>query len=712
MTKKDVVEFLFNISGEVNIVSEFSEDQRADLIERVLNGYDTDVQSRKAWYDSAVDGFELVNQITEEKTYPWVGAANVKYPLITVAATQFAARAYPNIIAGPEIVKAKVKQPDPSGQLAKMSDDLIKHMSWQLLEEMEEWEAETDKLLHALPIVGTYFRKTYYDDALQRNCSYIVSPLKVVVNNDSRSLETARRVTHEIELSKNDVIERERSGAFEKNVAEKMKSTNDQDTELFLEQHCWFDLDGDGYEEPYIVTIHRDSQALCRVVPRFDEIIPSADGKEVAKITGGSYFTKYSFIPNPEGKFYDLGFAHLLGAVNHSVNTLFNQMLDAGALANLQGGFIGKSVRIQQGNSRFQPGEWKMVEAVGGALKDNVFPLPTRDPSPVLFQLLGLLNDMAMKIASVTDVMTGDSPGQNVPATTTLAMVEQGLKVFTSIYKRIHRALHFELKKLQALNHRYLPSAGQTFMAGGQARTVTPDQYDPKNVEFVPVTDPANSSQTVALARANALMQTLQINPTMTGKVEILRQYYEAVGLTPEELMKVLPPQEIKPPPPAPEMLKVQAETKAIEASLQLQFMKEQREMMKTAAEVEKIKTECIKNIADAEAKEAGSQIDQYTADTQRVMSHLTFEERQRRANAQRQSGPSAGAEPTQNVEEPTGDQGVPEMGGSTPKPVPGPAPERLDIESKLGGGDSPENLNAVGANIRAEFNNNPESLG
>lgn len=712
MPKRDNVEYLFSIAGESNLADKFSEDQKADLIERVINGYETDTQSRRQWYDSAVDGFELVNQIAEEKTYPWVGAANVKYPLITVAATQFAARAYPNIITGPEIVKAKVKRPDPSGQLATGAADLVKHMSWQLLEEMEEWEAETDKLLHALPIVGTYFRKTYYDGALQRNCSYIVSPLKVVVNNDSRSLETARRVTHEIELSKNDVIERERSDVFSKGVADKMKSTNDQDTEIFLEQHCWYDFDKDGYEEPYIVTVHQPTQSLCRIVPRFEEIIPSADGKEVAKITGYSYFTKYSFIPNPEGKFYDLGFAHLLGALNHSVNTLFNQMLDAGALSNLQSGFISKNVRILQGNARFQPGEWKMVEGIGGALKDNVFPLPVRDPSPVLFQLLGLLNDMAMKIASVTDVMTGDSPGQNVPATTTLAMVEQGLKVFTSIYKRIHRSLHYELKKLQALNFMHMPEGGQSFMSGGEARVVTPQQYNPRDIEFVPVTDPANSSQTVALARANALMQTLQMNPTMTGKVEILRQYYEAVGLTPEELQKVMPPQEIKPPPPSPDMLKIQAETKALEANIQLQFLKEQREMMKTAAEVEKIKTECIKNIADAEAKEAGSQIDQYTADTQRVLSHMTFEERQRKANEQRQPATPAGEEPIQNMEEPSGDQGVPEMGGGAPPALPEQPNNGLDIESRLGGNDSAPDLNATGADIRADFNRNPESLG
>lgn len=709
---KDKVEYLFSIAGELNVVDEFSTEQRADLVERVLNGYDTDVQSRKQWYDAAVDGFELVNQVSEEKTYPWVGAANVKYPLITVAATQFAARAYPNIIAGPEIVKAKVKRPDPSGQLALAAADLTKHMSWQLLEEMEEWESETDKLLHALPIVGTYFRKTYYDDALQRNCSYIVSPLKVVVNNDSRSLETARRVTHEIELSKNDVIERERSGAFTKNIVENMKSTNDQDTEIFLEQHCWYDLDKDGYEEPYIVTLHKDTQSLCRIVPRFEEIIPSANGTEVAKITGYSYFTKYSFIPNPEGKFYDLGFAHLLGALNHSVNTLFNQMLDAGALSNLQSGFISKNVRMTQGNSRFQPGEWKMVEGIGGALKDNVFPLPVRDPSPVLFQLLGLLNDMAMKIASVTDVMTGESPGQNVPATTTLAMVEQGLKVFTSIYKRIHRSLHHELKKLQALNFMHLPQSGQSFMAGGEARTVTPQQYNPRDVEFVPVTDPTNSSQTVALARANALMQTMQMNPTLTGKVEILRQYYEAIGLTPDELLKVMPPQEIKPPPPSPEMLKVQAETKAIEATIQLQFMKEQREMMKTAAEVEKIKTECIKNVADAEAKEAGTQIDQYTADTQRVISHLTFEERQRKANEQQQPTAPIGEKSAPGMEGPTGDQGVPKMGGGAPPELPEQPNNGLDIESRLGGNDGAPDLNATGANIRADFNRNPESLG
>ena len=249
-------------------------------------------------------------------------------------------------------------------------------------------------------------------------------------------------------------------------------------------------------------------------------------------------------------------------------------------------------------------------------------------------------------------------------------------------------------------------------MAGGEARTVTPQQYNPKDVEFVPVTDPANSSQTVALARANALMQTLQMNPTLTGKVEILRQYYEAVGLTPEELQKVMPPQEIQPPPPSPDMLKVQAETKAIEATLQLQFMKEQREMMKTAAEVEKIKTECIKNIADAEAKEAGTQINQYTADTQRVLSHLTFEERQNRANEQRQPATPTGQAPTKDVEGPTGDQGVPKMGGGAPPQLPDQSNEGLDLESKLSGGDSTPNLNSVGANLRADFNRNPESLG
>jgi chaperonin GroES len=706
------LEFLFEIAELTNVLDKFSKQQTDTLAERMLHGYDVDQDSRKDWVKASEDGFKLVNQVFEEKTYPWVGAANVKYPLITVAAMQFAARAYPQLLSGSVFVKTNIKGPDPQGKLMEISNLIARHMSWQLLEEMEEWEAETDKLLHALPIVGTYFRKTYYDAAGQRNCSHIVSPLKVVVNNAARSLATARRITHEIELCKNDVIERERSGFFVKGIAEKMESTNDQDTEEFLEQHLWFDLDDDGYEEPYIATLHKKTNTVCRVVPRFKEIIPTEDGKQVGQIVPMEYFTKYSFIPNPEGQFYDLGFAHLLGALNHSVNTVFNQMLDAGSLSNLQSGFIAKGARGMGGRMNFQPGEWKPIETIGASLKDSILPLPVRDPSQVLFQLLGLMNDMAMKISSVTDVMTGDSPGQNVPATTTLAMVEQGLKVFTAIYKRIHRAMKEELAKLYDLNSLYLPEYAQQFTQAGQQGSIRREDYKPRMMEIVPATDPNASSQTVALAKANALMQVLQINPTMGGKLESLRQYYVAIGCQPEEIAALLPQQELnQEQPPNPDMIKVQAqitkdkaEIELKHAEMDLKHEKLEAEISLILAQAEATRAQAIKSIADAEAVEVGQQFQEYKT----KLDHLKMEMDQDYRNRELEHKGKELEVSRSEAEAPEGE--APEVEEpETPAPAQGSAPQlpELPPSDALNAGEQGGTAAQTLPKLKAEILNN-----
>ena len=268
-------------------------------------------------------------QIVETKNYPFPQASNVRYPLIATASIQFASRAFPQIVQGGNIVKATIV-----GQYSIEKEERAKrvsdHMSYQLSEQMEEWEEDTDQLLTSLPVVGMYFRKTYFDPLWGRNMSISVSPLDLVINQKSKSMKTARRLSERIMLYRNDVIERAESGIFVNDALSCMETADDEDkSELFIEQHGWVDLDKDGYQEPYIITIHEHSQKVVRIVARYDEDGIKVNSKgNIVRIEPVHYYTDYSFLPDPAGNFYKIGFAHLLGPINESISTCINQLLD------------------------------------------------------------------------------------------------------------------------------------------------------------------------------------------------------------------------------------------------------------------------------------------------------------------------------------------------------------------------------------------------
>lgn len=615
-TKKP--QWLLDNIYETNIAEQLDATLLTQIGEDVIVGYEIDRESRRDWEEQTEAGMKIAKQVKENKTFPWPGAANVKYPLIATASIQFASRAYPEIVRGQDVVKVQVIGADLDGNKEKRAKRISQFMSWQCLEQMTEWEPDTDTMLHMLPVVGTCFKKTYYSELEGRNISELVSPLHLVVNNDcARDLETARRITQELFLYENDVIERERRGTF-LDVSEYLEETDEKKQEMFLEQHCWLDLDGDDYEEPYIVTVHKDSGRVARIAARYDESGIELNAKnQVVKIKPVAYYTKFSFIPSPDGKFYDIGFAHLLGPINETLNTVINQLLDAGSLANIQGGFIGKGIRWQGGKMKFDLGEWKQVEVTGGTLKDNIVPLPVPGPSSVLFQLLNTLNDAGMRLASVSDTLTGETPGQNVPATTTLAMIEQGLKVFSSIYKRIFRSFKQEYKKLYRLNSLYLEETEYANVLDEQG-AISKQDFSAKDLDVQPVCDPTLSSEAMRLARANALMQTLQINPTNGGKLEVLTRYYDAIGA--HEIDKLLPKEELnKEQPPPPEMIKIQADIQSMQDKAEMdhekmRMMEQEFELkaMEAEARIELTKAQAIKTIADAEAVEVGQQFQQY----------------------------------------------------------------------------------------------------
>jgi len=434
-----------------NVVDLLSEDDLQTMGVELRASIEADLDSRRDWEDNIDEWIKLATQVVDEKSFPWPGASNVKYPLLATAATQYAARAYSALLPGVNLVKGRVVGFDPDGSKRSRAIRIEKHMSYQLLEEMPEWEGDMDRLMHVLPIVGTAFKKTYHNPLLQRHVSELVLPKDLVVNYHAKNLQSAPRKTHIMYMTSNEIEEFYRIGLYKEpdkelrpTVVVKKKSNSDDtqsmhasarekpDTYEIHECHCWWDLDGDGYAEPYIVTLHPDSKQVLRIFPRFveDSVLYTEDGR-VSRITPDEYFTSYIFIPDPNSGVYGLGFGNLLGPLNHSLNTLINQLVAAGTLANTQGGFIAKNLKLKGGTHAFGPGEWRITNAYGDDIRKGIVPLPVNDPSSTLFSLLGLLESAGMKLASVADIMTGDMGGQNTKATVAMAAVEPGTNTVT-----------------------------------------------------------------------------------------------------------------------------------------------------------------------------------------------------------------------------------------------------------------------------------------
>lgn len=526
-----------------NVAEELDEEELNKISKEVCEGYEIDKASRSEWDKLTSMSMDLALQVHEEKSFPWANAANVKYPLITVAAMQFAARAYPEIIQGGEVVKGRVIGKDPDGMKQAKADRIGAHMSYQLLEEDEVWEEDTDKLLLNLAIVGCNFRKTYFDPVKGHNCSKLVHAKNFYVNHNAESFDACHRKTECFSLYKNEIIENQRAEYY---LDIELPLTNiDGDSDCayeFLEQHCWFDLDEDGYREPYVVTLHLESKKVLRIAPRFSaEDVTINNANEIVKIKATEYYTKYGLIPNPDGGIYDIGLG-ILNPLNETVNSILNQLLDAGTAQNMGGGFIGSGLRLKGGAMRFAPGEYKVVDPKGGNIRDNIVPLPMPGPSPVLFQLLGLLIEAGKDIASVKDVLTGEGRGANESPTTTLALIEQGLKSFSAIMKRIYRSLKQEVKKLYQLNKLYLDPENYIAILDVP---VNQSDYAGDDTDVIPVLDPAQVTDAQELVKAQALLQFLG-NPNVNQQ-EILIRYFKAMKEdTPESLLAEPP----KGPPP------------------------------------------------------------------------------------------------------------------------------------------------------------------
>lgn len=563
-----------------NIASSLDEDKLATIGMECKQGFEYDKQSREPWIREIEEWIDLAKQVREVKNFPWPDASNIKFPLMGIAAMQFSARAYPSLVPGDgKIVKTRVIGLDPDGQKAARGDRVAKFMSWQLLYDMENWEEDFDKMLMQLSVVGNMYKKTYFDPSKDKNVSVAIPVERLVVNYWAKSLEDAERISEIIYLYPREVAQRKLQEIFldvdlgEPQRPEEWKAGSwDQLTVpyTFIEQHTYLDLDEDGYEEPYIVTFEQYTGKVVRIVARFDmdNTKKYKDGKKEVSIHAPlQYYTKFGFVPNPDGSFYDLGFGHLLGPINESVNTIVNQLTDAGTLSNMQGGFLGRGLRVKGGNYEFSPGEWKWVNATADDLRKQIVPLPVQAPSKVLFDLLQFLVTAGKELASVAEIFVGKMPGQNTPATTTMASIEQGMKVFTAIYKRVYRSLDKEFKKLYKLNGTYLDENTYVNVIDD---TVGPNDFGTKDYDICPSADPAATSQTEKLAKVQGLMEMMPLGTLDPNAVTIrVLQAHEIPNW--QELMPGMAQTgQPQPPPPNPKVMEMQMKSAAEEKKSQL----------------------------------------------------------------------------------------------------------------------------------------------
>ncbi len=583
---EEAAESLRALVESTNIALSLDDEELEAIGKECKEGFDRDLQSREEWEEKFEEWSKLALQVKEEKAFPWANAANVKYPLLSIASMQFNARAYPSLVpATQDLVKCEVIGKDPDGMKLEKAKRIGTYMSYQILNKMEGWEEDMDKLLIILPIIGTVFKKTYYDSVCKTNCSELVMPKNLVVNYWAKSLEDAERVSEIIEMPKR-ILKEKQMGQIYRDIDladpvpmpqeddARTPSADDTSTPYaIIEQHRYYDMDEDGYAEPYIVTFERYSGKVLRIVARFDNksidtIVDSKGKTKLAKITPIQYYTKFGFIPNPEGGFYDIGFGLLLAPLNESVNTLINQLIDAGTLANLQAGFLGKGIKIRAGEQRFQPGEWKTVQSTTDDLRKQIMALPTKDPSEVLFKLMDKLMTSGKELASVAEIFVGKMPGQNTPATTTMATIEQGMKVFTAVYKRVYRALRSEFKKLFELNGVYLDSAEYQKVVD---MPIDPADFNSEDYDVCPGADPNTATSTEKLMKAQGLMEML---PTgVLDVVEVVRRNLEAHEIPSYERLFSQAVQQTgqpAPPPPDPKVLALQMKQEADDKKAQM----------------------------------------------------------------------------------------------------------------------------------------------
>ena len=540
-----------------NLAELLPEDVLGEVSSDLMSNYQDYKMSRKDWEKSYTEGLDLLGFKYNDRTEPFKGASGATHPVLAEAVTQFQALAYKELLPAGGPVRTQIMGvPDPAKEL--QATRVKEFMNYEIMNNLTDYEQDFDQLLFYLPLAGSAFKKIYYDEVEGKAVSKFIPADDIIVPYTATSLEDAESVIHVVRMSEND-LRKQQVGGFYKDIeltpgrqneseAEKKErelagETKTKDANVFtlLEVHTDLDLDGfqdvdaefgepTGIKLPYIVTIEESSREVLSIRRNYE--IGDLKKKKI------QYFTHFKFLPGLG--FYGFGLIHMIGGLSRTATSALRQLLDAGTLSNLPAGFKMRGIRIRDDAQGIQPGEFRDVDAPGGNLRDAFMPLPFKEPSQTLLQLMGVVVQAGQRFASIADLQVGDG-NQGAAVGTTVALLERGSRVMSSIHKRIYNSMKKEFSLLSRIFKLYLPAEYPYDVVGGQ-RTIKQTDFDDK-VDIMPVADPNIFSQTQRISIAQTGMQLAQSNPQMHNMYEVYRNMYEALGIKDVELILKRPPQ-------------------------------------------------------------------------------------------------------------------------------------------------------------------------
>tara|TARA_R100000773_G_scaffold44621_1_gene46587 strand:- start:2382 stop:4691 length:2310 start_codon:yes stop_codon:yes gene_type:complete len=537
LTEKE--EEAFSSNHYSNLAEELDNQEVLNIGKSLIKAFEDDKASRKDWEDQYSKGLKMLGVVVEDRQDPFPGASGVHHPLMSEAATQFQARAISEMFPSGGPVKTQIvgKQSDKKLEQAQRVQDF---MNYQVTNQITDYFNELDQLLYYLALAGSAFKKIYFDNSLDRICSKFVPADQFVISMENTDLETAERYTQVMKQTTNEIKRKQIEGFYRdvpvtqnqggQSTADVVEQTLQKlegmtpsmadKIHTILEIHADIDLgeDESGLALPYIVTVDYESGQTLAIRRNWKEDDPLKKKR--------TYFIHYKYLPGLG--FYGSGLIQSIGGLQHASTGALRALLDSAAFANLNGGFKAKGARIEGGDITVSPGEWVDVEAYGDDLRKSFIPLPFKEPSPTLLQLLGVLTESGRRFASIADAMVGQSAGSG-PVGTTIALIEQGSKVFSAIHKRLHQAQGREFKLIYELNGEYLDDE-YPYDVIGERKTIRRKDFD-QAVDVVPVSDPNIFSQAQRIALAQTGLQLAQQAPNIIDTKEAYRRFLQSLNI-------------------------------------------------------------------------------------------------------------------------------------------------------------------------------------
>ena len=538
-----------------NLADILPEDAVEPIGNEMVQNYMDYKSSRKEWESAYTSGLDLLGFKYENRTEPFQGASGATHPVLAEAVTQFQAQAYKELLPSDGPVRTQViglKNPGTEQQAQRVKD----YMNYLIMDTMKEYESEFDSMLFHLPLAGSTFKKVYYDVPLGRVVSKFVPADELIVPYTATSLDDAEAVIHTVKISENELRKQQVNGFYsdvelgppgtdtngelskkERELEGTKKTGKNEPVYTLLECHVNLDLEGfedvgsdgepTGIKLPYLVTVDEGSRKVLSIRRNY-----APDDLKKTKI---QYFVHFKFLPGLG--FYGFGLIHMIGGLSRTATAALRQLLDAGTLSNLPAGFKQRGVRVRDEASPIQPGEFKDVDAPGGNLRDAFFPLPYKEPSQTLLQLMGVVVGAGQRFAAIADMQVGDG-NQGAAVGTTVALLERGSRVMSAIHKRCYAAMKNEFKLLSKIVAQYLPPEYPYDVVGGQ-RNIKQTDFDDR-VDVVPVADPNIFSMSQRITLAQTQLQIATSNPQLHNMYQIYRNMYNAIGV--KDVDAVLPP--------------------------------------------------------------------------------------------------------------------------------------------------------------------------